>query len=101
VHVGPTAFLGVEISNESSGGLGQSSTGAAISGVVQGTAAAGAGLADGDTILSVGGHEVTSASDLQRVIELYKPGDRVTVTWANQYDQSQSATVTLTAGPTG
>ena len=101
VHIGPTAFLGVEISDESSGSFGQTSSGVAIAGVVKGTAAARAGLAAGDTILSVGGHEVTSQSDLQQVIEQYHPADRVLVTWANQNGQTQSATVTLTAGPTG
>lgn len=101
VHIGPTAFLGVEIGTTSSGGFGQASDGVTIEGVLQGTAAAGAGLTAGDTITSVGGHQVTSQSDLQQVIERYHPGDKVTVTWSSPYGQSQSATVTLTSGPTG
>jgi S1-C subfamily serine protease len=99
VHIGATAFLGVEISSQFSGG--QATSGVLIGGTVQGTAAASAGLAGGDAIQSVGGHQVTSASDLQQVIERYHPGDKVSVTWTTPAGQPQSATVTLTAGPTG
>jgi S1-C subfamily serine protease len=101
VHIGNTAFLGVKISTESSGGFGQLSSGVEIGGTVQGTAAANAGLSQGDVIESVGGHQVTSASDLQKVIEQYRPGDKVSVTWTTPEGQSQSATVTLTSGPAG
>ena len=100
VHIGATAFLGVEISNQSSG-VGQVTSGVQIEGAVQGTAAAHAGLTIGDTIQSVGGHQITSASDLQQVIERYHPGDKVTVTWTTPAGQSQSAAVTLTSGPAG
>jgi S1-C subfamily serine protease len=100
VHIGATAFLGVEISNQSSG-AGQVTSGVQIEGAVQGTGAAHAGLTIGDTIQSVGGHQITSASDLQQVIERYHPGDKVTVTWTTPAGQSQSAAVTLTSGPAG
>ncbi len=103
VHIGATAFLGVEVQSASSGesGIGQASSGVVIAGVVEGTAAANAGLTAGDTIISVGGSQITSDSDLQKVIEEYHPGDKVTIEWASQYGQTQSATATLTAGPTG
>jgi S1-C subfamily serine protease len=103
IHIGPTAFLGVEIDNSDTNGngLGQSSNGVEIAGVVPGTAAAKAGLSRGDVITSVGGHQITSDSDLQTVIEDYRPGDKVTVDWSGQFGQGQSARVTLTAGPTG
>ena len=103
VHIGATAFLGVEVSSAASGssGFGQTSSGVVIAGSVQGTAAASAGIGAGDTIVSVGGHQITSDSDLQQVIEGYHPGDKVTVTWTDQLGQTHTATVTLTAGPTG
>lgn len=105
VHIGATAFLGVQVAPLGSGtggtGFGQASNGLAIAGVVSGTAAANAGLSAGDTIISVGGHQITSDSDLQTVIEEYHPGDRVRVEWSSQFGQAQTATVTLTAGPTG
>ncbi len=107
VHVGATAFLGVAVDSQSgesggysgAGGYQEPSTGVTIEGAISGTAAAKAGLTGGDTVVSVGGHEITSASDLQTVIESYHPGDKVTVTWINQLGQTQSATVTLTNGP--
>jgi S1-C subfamily serine protease len=105
VHIGPTAFLGVGVSSQSGSGAsgqnGSGGTGATIAGVVPGTPAAATGLAAGDTILSVGGHTVPSATDLQGVIELYHPGDHVSVSWTDQAGQPHSATVTLTTGPAG
>jgi S1-C subfamily serine protease len=102
VHIGETAFLGVAVSTQSSqGGFGQTSEGATIEGVVKDTPAAQIGLASGDTITAIGGHEIAAASDLQGVIEQYHPGDKVTVTWTDQSGQSHSASVTLVAGPAG
>lgn len=100
VHIGATAFLGVEVAS-ANGGLGQVSSGVPVAGAVPGTAAAAAGLGAGDNIVSVGGHQIASGSDLQHVIGGYHPGDKVTVSWSDQFGQSHSATVTLTAGPTG
>jgi S1-C subfamily serine protease len=107
VHIGTTAFLGVEVSSQQSGasgfgqGDGETGSGVTIVGTVDGTAAAQAGLSDGDVIDSVGGHQITSPADLQTVIEGYHPGNKVAIQWTNQEGQTQSATVTLTAGPTG
>jgi len=105
VHIGATAFLGVEVMSAAaqqdgfSGG--QASSGVAVEGVIAGTAAASAGLAPGDTILAVGGHEVTSQSDLQTAIEGYHPGDKVSIEWTDEFGQSHTVIVTLTTGPTG
>ncbi len=100
VHIGATAFLGVEVDSSSAGygGYGQTE-GVPVEGALQGTPAAAAGLAQGDTILAVGGHQVTSASDLQSVMEGYHPGNKVSVEWADQYGQTHTSTVTLTNGP--
>jgi S1-C subfamily serine protease len=99
VHIGATAFLGVEVEGTASaGGFG---AGVTVEGTVAGTAAANAGLTEGDTITSIDGHEVTSSSDLEATIQLYHPGDKVTVGWQDQYGQAHSTTVTLTQGPTG
>jgi S1-C subfamily serine protease len=96
VHIGATAFLGVGVSSQVAGG---ESTGATIEGAIQGTPAAALGLQGGDTIETVGGHQVASASDLQTVIEQYHPGDHVRITWIDEFGQSHSATVTLMTGP--
>jgi S1-C subfamily serine protease len=95
VHIGTTAFLGVEVSAEGSA----SGDGAQILGVVQGDAAANAGITGGDVITSVGGTAVTSANGLRDALTTYKPGDQVTVTWQNQDGGTQSASVTLSSGP--
>jgi S1-C subfamily serine protease len=103
VHIGATPFLGVQVTSGQSqaSGFGQDQAGVTIAGTVAGTAAASAGLAEGDTMISVGGHAVASPATLQQVIETYHPGDRVSVEWTDLYGQAHTATVTLTAGPTG
>ena len=98
VHIGTTAFLGVAVDSQAGTSFGQS-TGATIEGAIQGTPAAELGLQNGDTIETLGGHQVTSASDLQTVIEQYHPGDRVQITWTDELGQSHSGTVTLMNGP--
>jgi len=114
VHVGATAYLGVLVSTSSSstqpnpggsldpfGGQNGStgSGGALVSGVVPGGPAAGAGLAEGDVITSLGGQRVTSASGLTRLIQRYEPGDRVEVGWTDGTGSTHTATVTLGTGP--
>jgi S1-C subfamily serine protease len=113
VHIGTTAFLGIETSGSSSGsdsngfggfgGAGSQGTGSdsgvTIAGALSGSPAATAGLTAGDTITSVGGQSVSSASDIQQVLVKYHPGDKISVVWADQSGQSHSATVTLVSGP--
>jgi S1-C subfamily serine protease len=112
VHIGDTAFLGIETTGSSSGsgsdgfggfggfgGSGDQGTGVTIAGALSGSPAASAGLTGGDTITSVGGQSVSSATDIQQVLVKYHPGDKISVEWTDQSGQSQSATVTLTSGP--
>ena len=103
VHVGATAFLGVEVQSAGSGaqvGLpGSTSTGVTIAGVVSGSPAARAGLQAGDQITSVGGHKVTSSTDIQGALEGYHPGDKISIGWLDQAGHTRTATVTLAAGP--
>ncbi|MGD0245136.1 MAG: trypsin-like peptidase domain-containing protein [Streptosporangiaceae bacterium] len=112
VHIGATAFLGIETSGSDSssgssgfggfGGQGSSqgsASGATIVGVLSGSPAAAAGLAEGDTITSVGGQTVSSASDIAQVLVKFHPSDKISVSWTDASGQSHSATVTLTSGP--
>jgi S1-C subfamily serine protease len=127
VHIGATAFLGIESGGSSSGsgsgdsggfgGFGQgdgsgfggfsqgdgsgsgASSGVTISGALSGSPAASAGLTEGDTITSVGGQSVSSADDIQQILVKHHPGDKISVTWVDQNGQSQTATVTLASGP--
>jgi S1-C subfamily serine protease len=96
VHIGPSPFLGVSIQPASSAA---GTSGAAVAGVQGGTPAASAGLAAGDTIVSVDGHPVTSPSDLTAQLSAHHPGDTVKVGWVDQNGANHSATVKLATGP--
>jgi S1-C subfamily serine protease len=98
VHVGPTAFLGVEIES-SAASQSASAGGAIISGVVPNTPAAGAGLAGGDVITGIGGRTVGSEEELTTVLQTLSPGAKVTVQWLDPSGIQHSATVQLTTGP--
>ncbi len=101
VHIGSTAFLGVEImsaSNAESAGV-PTGSGAAVAGVLSGSPAGQAGIAAGDVIVSVDGHSVSSPAALQSVMEQHRPGDSVRISWTDQSGQTQSANVVLANGP--
>jgi S1-C subfamily serine protease len=95
VHVGATAFLGVELASRPS----FTGRGVTIVGVVSGSPADAAGLVPGDVITAVEGKAVSGSSDVESIILEHKPGDKVTITYADGTGQSQSATVTLASGP--
>jgi S1-C subfamily serine protease len=138
VHIGATAFLGIESGGSSSsgsgsgdsggfgdgsgfggfgqgdgsgfGGFGQgdgsgssnggsASSGLTISGTLSGSPADNAGLGEGDTITSVAGQSVSSATDIEQILVKYHPGDKISISWVGQSGQSQTATVTLANGP--
>jgi len=93
VHVGPTAFLGV-LTRPSS-----DVTGALIEAVVPGTAAAKAGIAQGDVITSFNGHSVSSPKVLTAAVLALVPGTKVQVRWVNSSGARSQAIVRPTAGP--
>jgi S1-C subfamily serine protease len=101
VHIGTTAFLGVTTSSTSDNpyGSGSVTSGAQVSGVVAGGAAAQAGLTAGDVITALNGQPVDSAAALSTAIAAHHPGDKITVTWTDVSGQSHSATVVLRSGP--
>jgi S1-C subfamily serine protease len=119
VHIGATAFLGVQVSTTdqnsgggfpggngfpgsgsgSSGQGGSSESGAVISNVVNGGAAAQAGLEPGDVITSLAGQSVSSPTALSKILVGYHPGDSVTIGWTDTAGQSHTATVDLGSGP--
>jgi S1-C subfamily serine protease len=103
VHIGPTAFLGVEVETSAAqGGFGfggSSSSGAPIVGVLSGSPAAQAGLVAGDTIVTVDGQSVTSPGTLTTLVGSDRPGGKVEIGWVDQAGDRHTSTVTLASGP--
>jgi S1-C subfamily serine protease len=105
VRIGPAAFLGVELSSgvaaygygyARGAGLG---TGATVSDVVTGTAAAIAGLEAGDVITTLNGRAIGNASDVSAALVGANPGDQVTIGWTDTSGSPHTATVALGASP--
>jgi S1-C subfamily serine protease len=94
VHVGGTAFLGVESTSNSYSG-----SGAVISAVVPGSAAEAAGLAAGDLIVSVGGHTISTPQELSDVVLTQKPGASISAVYVDQAGATQTTNLTLASGP--
>jgi S1-C subfamily serine protease len=96
VHIGATAFLGVEVSSTTSG-----QSGAAVVGTVPGSAVTITGISDGDTITSLAEHTITSSSQIRTVLTQYHPGDKISVSWTDQSGNSHTGTLDLGSGPAG
>ena len=103
VHVGGTAFLGIEVGSGGSSdgyyGYGQSSSEAAIASVVPNAPADSAGLEAGDVITAINGQAISSASDVSSIMLGQQPGETVTVDYTDAYGTNQTAAVTLGEGP--
>ena len=100
VHIGSTAFLGVQVSSTLGyGSAAPTSAGALIAGTVAGGPAASAGLTAGDVITAINGQSVSSPSRITSLILTKKPGAKITVTYTDQSGTSQVTTVTLGSGP--
>jgi len=109
VHIGATAFLGIEIQATSFGdgggpfgggtGGGSSGSGAAVSGVVTSSPAQEAGLAQGDVITSVNNTATGSPSALTDALSPFHPGDTVKIGWVDSTGVAHSANVQLSSGP--
>lgn len=106
IHIGLPAFLGVQVAaaGQSTQGFGAgtgsaTSAGAPVAGVEPGTPAASIGLAPGDTIVSVSGQSVTSASGLSTLLQGSHPGDKVAIGWTDTSGADHTARATLATGP--
>jgi S1-C subfamily serine protease len=120
VHIGATAFLGIELEPEGdgstnsggygggfalgggtfgSGNSGSTAQGVEIAGAVSGDPAANAGLSEGDTLTSLGGQNVTSSTGLSIILATEKPGQSASLTYLDTGGQQHTVTVTLVSGP--
>jgi S1-C subfamily serine protease len=95
VHVGKTAFLGVQVQSADAFGGG----GVLVGGDVTGGPVAKAGLRAGDIITAVNGHAVPSPNALVAALLVHHPGDTITLTWTDRDGTSHRAKVTLASGP--
>ncbi len=87
-HGAAEAFLGV-----SADGHGETD-GLRLRSVVEGSAAARAGLRDGDVIVRIAGSPVERFEDLRSLVRARRPGDRVTVVYLRDgRDHATSATL--------
>ncbi|MEA2505380.1 MAG: hypothetical protein QOG36_2423 [Actinomycetota bacterium] len=87
---GQRGYLGVAVQqNPGSGAL--------VAGIVAGSPAEGAGIAIGDTIVSVDGTTITSPSSLTSTLSSRHPGDTVRVTWVDGLGRRHTASIRLAA----
>jgi len=93
IHIGPAAFLGVQVVTS------PFVSGALVTGVIAGSSADRAGLVDGDVIVALGEQSVDSPTGLTDLMQSHHPGDVVQVGWVDQFGAQHTATVHLTAGP--
>jgi S1-C subfamily serine protease len=118
VHIGPTAFLGVGISDagQDNGGFGGGNgfgngnangsqsgngTGAEIDDTVSNGPAEQAGLQEGDVITALNGTKIQSATALTNLMDTHHPGDKLSVTYLDATGQQHTTTVVPVSGPVG
>ena len=68
--------------------------GVLLAGVTEGSPAAGAGLARGDVLIGLGGHEVGDLQAFTDALAAYRPGDEVVLRYLRDGEEHQ-ATVRL------
>ncbi|NNN02232.1 MAG: trypsin-like serine protease [Acidimicrobiaceae bacterium] len=106
IHVGATAYLGIEVAPSGSIGAGgfdydtaQSSSGITIAGLVAGSPAASSALTVGDVVTSADGHAVSTIAALSEYEATMKVGAKVTIGYTNTSGVSATVAIRLAAGP--
>jgi len=95
IHIGPVAFIGVEIASAQN----SQKPGVVISDVIPGEPADTVGLQSGDAITSIDGVSVTSPDQLTRQMQRLHPGQTVALSWTDTAGQTHSVQITLASGP--
>lgn len=111
IHVGPTAFIGLRLYSQDnanpfelptgapSGAQPAGANGLEVYAVIPGTAAARAGLAQGDVLTKFNGAPLRSDAQLAHILVRYHPGEKAEVGWVTPQGQHKSAQIELTSGP--
>jgi S1-C subfamily serine protease len=92
IHIGLPAFLGVSLDATDP-------QRAAVTQLLPGGPAAGAGITRGSVVTGVNNTKVTTAASLKKALQSYDPGQKVSISWTDASGSTHSATVTLAAGP--
>lgn len=92
VVIGPKAYLGVVVEADDTSAV-------IVSRVQDGTPAADAGLAAGDTILTLDGKRVRTRAELSDVLDTIEPDTTVTITWTTASGRERTAQITPTSSP--
>jgi S1-C subfamily serine protease len=92
VHIGKTAFIGMNVGNASGGGV-------AVQSVVPNLPAANAGIAQGDVVTALDSTPVSTTDDLRAALFAHHPGDAVTVHFTDPLGNQTQAQLTLADGP--
>ena len=87
VHIGATAFLGVQVQ------------GTTVADVLPGSPAQAAGIKPGDVLVSIGGKPVTGAASITSAVLAHKPGQVVKVVYTDETGARRTARVRLATGP--
>lgn len=87
VHIGATAFLGVQVQ------------GRTVAEVLPRSPAAAAGLQPGDVLLSIGGKPVSGPASITSAVLAHKPGQVVTVVYRDETGARRAVRVRLGTGP--
>ncbi len=95
IHIGPTAFLGIQISPTQNTGT----PGVVVGSVIAGEPAQNVGLREGDVITAVDGVTVTNAAQLTQEMQKLHPGQTVSLSYVDVNGQPRSTSVQLGSGP--
>ncbi len=91
VHIGATAFIGLQVA-EAANGVG-------IQHVYAGSPAESAGLAQGYVITSIDGVTLSTVKDLRTALFAHHPGDSITVGYTDAVGNAATSPLTLADGP--
>lgn len=91
VHIGPPSLLGVGVPSDGRGDR----QGLTVDEVLVGGPADQVGLRSGDTLVSIAGAPVDTATGLTEILDRHYPGERVEVAWIDRAGQQRAGSAAL------
>ncbi len=99
VHIGATAFLGVDVAPSGYYRGQQFTAGAYVVEVIPASPAEQAGIVGGDVLNSLNGHAIATPTTLTNLLLAMKPHATVTLGWVDPSGTQHSARLVLASGP--